>query len=158
MPFSLTEQLENARMAALSGEIDTALKMLECLLKKHPGNIDAMRLKGNSMELRVLSYMGSVPLDEIRNELSLIRGCYEEILKIKPDDLMAMKDLADHSKNFGDKAEAIALYKSLIVFLQDEASKGKDVHEELAEALEEYSELSGGGANPPNLLSGTHEN
>lgn len=141
MSTAIVNQLDQARMMGLSGDIESALQLLENVLEALPGNIDALRLKGNLMELRILAEMGSAPLDKIRGELSTIRGCYHAILSVKPNDSKTMKDLADHEKNFGDQATAMTLYKGLIGYLKNAAANGEQVNEELEEAQGEYSEL-----------------
>ena len=135
------DALESAKMAVLSGDYDGALRTIASLLEAYPEDVEAMRLKGNAIELKVFSQMEPISIDGRIADLTSARVCYEKILAKTPNDTLTLKDLADHEKNFGRKADASVLYLKLIDILERESALGRDVKEELADASQEYAEL-----------------
>jgi tetratricopeptide (TPR) repeat protein len=135
------DDLESAQMDVLSGDYEGALRTIALILEKYPDDLDALRLKGNTIELKVFAQMEPVSMAVRSMELAGARMCYEKILTKTPDDILTLKDLADHEKNFGRKSDALAQYQKLIDILEHEKALGRNVEEELADARQEYSEL-----------------
>jgi tetratricopeptide (TPR) repeat protein len=131
------EQLPNARMLTLSGDYQSALAIVSQILVDEPLNIEALRLRGNILELSVLGAMQPVLAEDRAKDLDLALSSYETILRISPGDTLAMKDLADHYNKFRDKRYALGLYSQLISVLREQEEKGQDVGEELRDAIED---------------------
>jgi tetratricopeptide (TPR) repeat protein len=144
MQSRISSDIEDARMASLSGDYQAALEIIDVVLEKFPLDIEALRLKGNTIELKVLAEMTPVSTSVRAVEIAAARDCYEKILEQEPNDLQALRDLADHVKNFGRRADAIVRFRELIDLLRDEAALGRDVQEDLADAIEEFEELMAG--------------
>lgn len=145
MSSKTEDTLEVARMATLSGDYDGALSLIEIFLGQNPDDIDALRLKGNTIELKVLSQMEVSAPASHSTEISNAKACYENILKREPNDLLTLKDIADHYKNFGSKEDAIAYYEKLLKLLRHQESLGSDVADFIDEVLDDYGELRSAG-------------
>jgi tetratricopeptide (TPR) repeat protein len=141
MKLGRIDKLEEAKMAALSGDYETALRVVDLILNRFPDDIDALRLKGNAIELWISAEFDAIPTVQSNVQLSLARACYEKILTIDPRNTLALKDLADHLKDLGEKTEALILYKELIDILRIDGANGRDVADEIREALDEYDAL-----------------
>jgi len=137
----IVDQLANARMLALTGEFQEALSIISQILEIDPSNIEALRLRGNAIELSALGEMSPGPIEDRSRDLDLALESYEAILRIVPEDTLAMKDLADHYSRFRDKNHALKLYSQLIGVLQKQETRGLDVREELREAIEDSESL-----------------
>lgn len=137
MKFDRIDKLGEAKTAALSGSYETALKVVDLILNRFPDDIDALRLKGNIIELWISAEFDAIPTAGSNARLSLARACYEKILTIDSRNTLALKDLADHLKDLGEKTEALILYKKLIGILRIDSANGCDVADELREALDE---------------------
>jgi len=131
------EELSDARMLTLTGEYQGALSIVARILQFDPYNIEALRLRGNTLELMMLGSLGPVPAADKATDLDVALNCYEAILKIVPGDTLAMKDLADHYSNYRDKRYALELYAKLIYVLREKAASGVDVGDELRDAIED---------------------
>ncbi|WP_211444613.1 tetratricopeptide repeat protein [Collimonas humicola] len=141
MEFDRISKLEEAKMAALSGDYEAALRIVDLILNQFPDDIDALRLKGNTIELWISAEFDEIPTTQSNIQLSLARACYEKILSIDSKNTLALKDLADHLKDRGEKKEALILYEELISILRIDGANGRDVIDELREALDEYDVL-----------------
>lgn len=128
-------------MLTLSGDYQGAIEIVSRILKLEPLNIEALRLRGNALELSVLGEMRPVPAEDRIRDLDMALASYEMILKISPKDTLAIKDLADHYNNFRDKRFALDLYSKLVGVLREQEEKGHDVQEELRDAIQELEIL-----------------
>lgn len=135
------EEVSKARMMTLAGDYRDALETLSEVLQRDPLNIEALRLRGNAIELMVLGSMIPVSIEDRASDLDLALASYEAILKIAPTDTLAIKDLADHYSNFRDKRQALALYSKLIDMLQKKEAEGSNVGDELRDVIENVEEL-----------------
>lgn len=145
MANNTAETLEKVRMLSLTGEYSEALQIINTLLVDLPLNIQALRLKGNIIELWLFSGYETFSAKELESYFATARECYEKILAIDKDNSYAMKDLADNLKEIGANTEAKKLYLQLIGCLNQKIADGQDISgefaEELADTLEEYSLL-----------------
>lgn len=131
--------LELARMSTLSGDYPAALKIIDLLIRQSPNDIDALLLKGNTLELQLSSE--SEQSAHYVDLLNTARACYEKVLSLDPDNSFALKDLADHYGSNGEVEKALSLYRKLIGSLNHRVSLGENVNDELEEARAEYLEL-----------------
>lgn len=121
--------IEKARMATLAGDYEDALRITNFLIEKNPFDVESLILKGNTMELLLADDIEIS--DEVRQELSgQARSCYERALSIEPENIFALKDLADHLNEKELRQDALLLYEKLVPLLQGK----KDLADELEEA------------------------
>jgi Flp pilus assembly protein TadD len=109
------EQLLQIKSLAMRGEYGIALACLEGLLQEDPRNVDALRLKGNVIELAAYSedyrpgeQGGQAP------RVEEAESCYREILRLDPANVLAMIDLGDHHCNLGNFDLADSMYDKAI--------------------------------------------
>lgn len=133
--------LDDARMASLEGDYERALAIVDSILAGQPNDIEALRLKGNTIDLKILACMRPVGIESRESEIVTARECYEKILAQDPHDYPALLDLADHCRNFGRKPEAQEQYKRLVDLLRVAAENGEDVADFLSDAIQNYREL-----------------
>ena len=93
-------QLRQASAALKRGDLDRAEHLYRVVLKKHPGNTEA------------LSGLGAVA--ELRRDPKAAAQMYDKVLKENPSYLPALKARADQKWNSGDKAGALVLYRRLL--------------------------------------------
>jgi tetratricopeptide (TPR) repeat protein len=141
MKLDRINELEEAKMAALSGDYENALRITESVLNHFPDDIDVLRLKGNIIELWISAEFDAISSMERDIQLKLARACYEKILTLDSKNILVLRDLADHLKDLGEKSGASVLYKKLISILYIDSASGRDVNNELREALGEYEDL-----------------
>jgi tetratricopeptide (TPR) repeat protein len=133
-----TEALEDARVFSLQGDYEAALRVVNDVLQNAPGCVDALRLKGNVLELKAFdeSEHSSKPLALCADYIAA-RECYEAILSEHPENVLAHLDLADHFKNLDAFDKALQLYASALTALQA-TSVVVEQFEEIAERLSEF--------------------
>jgi tetratricopeptide (TPR) repeat protein len=103
--------LERAKFLSLSGAYEEALAIVNDVLLIQPQDIEALRLKGNIIELKVLSReVSSGGLYVQSAEFTIARQCYERILMLEPSNVMALVDLGSHWKNLGEYLKAQEFY------------------------------------------------
>jgi tetratricopeptide (TPR) repeat protein len=131
----MSRRLETIRDTAIEGDCDTALAELQNLLKATPEDIQALRLKGNVLEMRALdrAQYSSQKLVRSRDYIDA-RLCYEKILALDPDNTLALIDLGDHYRHLGAFGKATTFYERAIVLL----SKGKSSWSRRDEAEEVF--------------------
>lgn len=128
--------LEHAQRLAMTGHYGEALACLDALLQKMPHHVDALRLKGNIIELEAFA-------DELNGkgdfahspEVVKARVCYEQALALQPAHIGILTDLGTHWKNLGDHEQAMDFFEKVIAQLSDTTSLATD-HDSFEEALE----------------------
>lgn len=145
MKTNFLSNLEEIKLLTLSGEYREALAKIDDLLILSPLNIQALRLKGNTLEILAFSQYESYAPDELKKHFLDARLCYETILSIEPSNTYALRDLADNLNTTGETTQAKELYLRLIEYLKHSISANEDVSEdtadELADAIACYSEI-----------------
>jgi tetratricopeptide (TPR) repeat protein len=103
------ETLESIRNEAIGGGYQRALERLDAMLIEKPDAVEALRLKGNILELRALDgaqYHAKKLL--ALPDFVCARKCYERILELDPHNTLALADLGDHYKNLGAYDKAVS--------------------------------------------------
>ena len=129
----------------MSGQYGEALAALEKVVGRQPEDVEALRLKGNILELKVLdrAQYRSENLLRSRDWLAA-RKCYESILSVDPENTLALIDLGDHYRNMGASTKALEYYEVAIALLekgQFRWSKKGEVDEVCSHAAELYADL-----------------
>lgn len=133
--------LEEIRNTALSGDYADALLAIEQILSREPDHVDALRLKGNILELRALDRAQGRGRSLLRSSDYLAaRKCYEEVLGRDQRNTLALIDLGDHFRNLGAVTKALDHYERAIALLSG-GRFGWSRKEEIAEAFGNAAEL-----------------
>lgn len=132
--------LESARRLSLGGSYEAALQEIDQLLETGRADLEALRLKGNILELKALdaNEQSSKKLMTSADYLEA-RKCYEEILVKDPSNTMALTDLGDHFKNLGAYDKAFDYYAQAWNFLKRSEGQAAwlDEVEELGQRVSE---------------------
>lgn len=107
--------MEDARREVLLGNYVSALSALNNLLRIRPGDVDALLLKGNALEVQAYAESSAEDLSfENCQLLSEAKACYEMILARVPGSAEALRDLANLQKEAGNFEKALGLlYRAL---------------------------------------------
>lgn len=128
------QQLEQARALSMECCYDAALDLVEKLLVKHAGDVEALRLKGNILEQKGLD-LNEYTMKKLTksHDYLLARECYERVLRVDPKNTVALIDLGDHYKNLDAYDKAFSFYEQAIDLLRSGESRicQKDEVEEL---------------------------
>lgn len=117
-----SKELESIRDTAMEGRYAAALAALDMILRTAPKNIQALRLRGNVLELRALDRAQYSAAKLLRSrDYVRARSCYEQILEQDPSNTLALIDLGDHFRNLGAADKAGTYYEAAI----DQLSKGR---------------------------------
>lgn len=115
------EQLEKAKtLAIIHRQYNKALKIVNYLLKLKSSDIDALRLKGNILDLQTLDLMRdqSVISTDAQN-FDHARICYEKILKLDPGNIVALIDMGDYWERRENYEIALEYYNKAIERLRN---------------------------------------
>lgn len=141
----MSKQLEEIRDTAISGRYAEALTALEVIIGARPDHIEALRLKGNVLELKALDRAQHRAQKLLRSrDYVTARKCYEEILALAPDNTLALIDLGDHFRNLGAATKALDYYERAIALLSKGRfswSRKEEIEEVFEHAAELYAEL-----------------
>ena len=110
-----------------------------------PDDVQALRLKGNILEMRALDRAQHTTDKLLRSrDYVAARACYESILAIDKDNTLALIDMGDHFRNLGALEQALSYYEQAI----DRLSKGRfswsrreEVIEAFGQGIELYQQL-----------------
>ena len=114
-----SKRLEEAWGPGIQGYYDTALEILENMLKENSSDVVALRLKGNLLELKEidrLEYSGKRLVSSAHYLAA--RECYEKILDVEPGYVKAYIDLGDHYRNLDANDKAIDYYREAVRVLE----------------------------------------
>ncbi len=113
------EKLNNAKkLAFLEAKYSSAIRITNELIKNNKNDQDALRLKGNILDLRGAVKLENVDSEKQIQEFEQAKKCYEHVLRINKKNILAYIDLGDywnHRKNF---KEALTCYDKAISFLK----------------------------------------
>lgn len=131
--------LEEARSLSLDGRYEEALLMVDRLLRVAADDVDALRLRGNVLELHALDrHERSNKRLMSSDEYVEARRCYERILTLEPHNTMALMDLGDHYKNLSAFDRALEYYAQVATALANKHdSDSQDQAEDLLRAVRE---------------------
>lgn len=133
--------LESIRSEAVSGGYEKALIDLNRFLEENPTEVEALRLKGNILELRALdgAQYHSKKLLRLPDYMHA-QECYEKILDIDERNTLALIDLGDHYKNLGANDKAIS-YLARATSLLNVGEFRLGVREEAQEILDRILDI-----------------
>ena len=139
----LAEQLEDIRNDAMNGLYGQSLSKLEQLLTERPTVTEALRLKGNILELRALDF-AQYRTEKLLRSRDYIdaRTCYEKILELDPTNTLALADLGDHFKNLKALDKAVSYFTRAVELLKAGESR-LEWREEVQEILDKFADLGG---------------
>jgi tetratricopeptide (TPR) repeat protein len=131
-----SKRLEEAWGLGIQGYYDTALEILEDMLKENSLDVRALRLKGNLLELKEmdrLEYTGKQLVSSA--DYLAARECYEKILDLEPGYVKAYIDLGDHYRNLDANDKALEYYKEAVRVLE-QAPRDDTWKEDVEELLQ----------------------
>ena len=100
-------------------EYVAALDSIEVILRAYPDNLDALRLKGNVLEQKALDENELSPRSlAISPDYLDALACYEKILRIDPQNTVALIDRGDHYKNTNAFDQAFKCYGDAMDLLE----------------------------------------
>jgi tetratricopeptide (TPR) repeat protein len=103
----------------LEGRPADALKALEGMLAADADYIEALRLKGNILEVAALEQADRDQDTPLKHPgMWEARRCYERILQLDPDNTLALIDLGDHFGNLYAYEKAEDFYQRAIALLE----------------------------------------
>jgi tetratricopeptide (TPR) repeat protein len=141
----MKKQLEEIRDTAISGRYVEALASLDVIMERQPKHVEALRLKGNVLELKALDRAQYESKKLLRSrDFVAARKCYETILLLDPENTLALIDLGDHFRNLGASEKALEYYESAISLLQKGRfrwSKKEEIEDVCKHATELYAAL-----------------
>jgi tetratricopeptide (TPR) repeat protein len=109
---------------SLDGRHEDALGIVEGILKQNPGDLEAVRLKGNILDLWTLQRAEYSPRKLLRYaEFQDARRCYESILLQDATNILALIDLGDHFKYLRAFDKAMDYYDRALALLRDGESR-----------------------------------
>ena len=112
--------LEKAKaLAVLHRKYNESIEIVDYLLRHRSNDIDALRLKGNILDLQALDLMQDQSVDstDIQN-LDHARTCYEKILTLDPENVVALIDMGDYWKHRENYEVASEYYNRAIELLK----------------------------------------
>ena len=126
--------LEKAKfISLLEKKYKEAIKLLDHFLVKHRNDLDALRLKGNILDLKGLDSSVGLKETEIESCFTEALKCYYAILFIDNQNANAMIDIGDYWERKNDCQEALRWYNLAIDAL--EKVNNNSVLEELDETI-----------------------
>jgi tetratricopeptide (TPR) repeat protein len=131
--------LENAKRLALSGNYRLALTLIESVIERKPHHVEALRFKGNVIELQGFACkLGDNNYDFINSsEIKIAGHCYEQALLLAPEHTGVLVDLGNYWKNLGNTDKAIYFFDKVIELLSNFDTKNED----FIEAIESKREI-----------------
>ncbi len=133
--------LEKAKyLATIKKQYDKALEITNDLLAFNGSDIDALRLKGNILDLEQLDLNQNDSRRKSARRYEEARKCYENILGLDRNNPLAYIDLGDYWKRKGENGLAMKHYNRAISSLK----KGHFhvcAEEEMEEALSAKADL-----------------
>ena len=133
-----SRRLEEAWGLGLQGYYDSALELLEDLLKENSLDVGALRLKGNLLELKEMDRLEHDGKKLVSStDYLAARECYEKILDVEPGYVKAYIDLGDHYRNLDANDKALEYYREAVRVLGQSPRDGtwKEDAEELLQAV-----------------------
>lgn len=130
-----TLQLEHARSLALEQNYDEALSLVEAMLSVASDDLDALRLKGNILDLEISDENQFLTNEEKSGKLEAAKKCYERVLALSPHNVLALIDLADYWKHQGEFDQSLSYYDRAIDLLKHNHAY-LALRDELEEAFE----------------------
>lgn len=133
--------LEDARKLSIAGDYSEALACIEVVLNQNSNKVEALRLKGNIIELKVFRDELNSNYDFVRSpEILKARACYEQALRLQPNHAGVLVDLGTHWKNLGNFDKALP-YFDRVIALQASLSEFNSERDDLVEALQEKIDI-----------------
>lgn len=116
---SRVSHLEKAKqLATLDKKYDNALNIVSRLLKLNGNDIDALRLMGNILDLKEMdNYNKSSLKNYSRPELENAKKYYDDILRLDPDNTLALIDIGNYWERRGDYKASLEHYNKVISLL-----------------------------------------
>lgn len=138
---TIVEALEEAQRLSLAGNYKEALACVDSVLRRSPHDVEALRFKGNIIELAVFADELDTGPDFVRSpEMLKARECYEQALTFEPTHTGVLADLGTHWKNLGNDGKAIEFFEKVIALLPDTPDPNSD-NDSFVEALEGEIEI-----------------
>lgn len=111
--------LEKARyMATITGQYSEAIEVVNTLFAVNGEDIDALKLKGNILDLSALGLIKDNMLREGRQQFEEARTYYEQILKLDTNNIPALVDMGDYWRRSEKPEMALAYYGKAINLLK----------------------------------------
>jgi tetratricopeptide (TPR) repeat protein len=129
IPDSDKLRFKLAELFALSGNSSKALKIYLDVLKENPNNLEVLELLAeiytnrNSKSEAVDAYLRMAVVYEKDNKLDDLARCYEEILKLSPQNLATLKMTAEIYMKLGEKEQLITALTRLAKLFYEKGQK-----------------------------------
>jgi len=134
MSTNQVSEIEKARKLGLARQYDAALRVLGTILLREPHDVDALRLKGNLLDLQAADQELPQSSQNRRLQVERARQCYMRVLEIDRHDGQAMKDLGDSWLE--EDPESAAEYYARAAAEFDTGVASASTRDELIEAME----------------------
>lgn len=136
-----SETLEDAQRLAIAGDYFGALAHIDSVLQREPNNVEALRFKGNVIELKVFDSELNENNKFVRSpEILKARACYEKVLLLEPNNPGVLADLGTHWNNLGNTDKAMYFFDRAIALLPD-VPESNSSSDDFVEALEGKIEI-----------------
>ncbi|MDK2124116.1 hypothetical protein [Parachitinimonas caeni] len=120
---TVPDRLENAKWLAVEGHYAEAIADIDAVLGETDSpSLDALRLKGNTLELQANDPATSADTRARNACRQAALACYQQILQINPNYLYALLDLADYYQAENDHASAMQYYNRALALLEQDKS------------------------------------
>lgn len=119
MPNNRLFLLEKAKFLAMAGKYQEALKVVNELLTTFPNELDVLRLKGNILDLEVSAENIEFPEHERKAKFTMAQKCYERILELDSNNVLALIDLGDYWQNRSSFKQSLDYYNQALNLLKD---------------------------------------
>jgi tetratricopeptide (TPR) repeat protein len=143
--------LNESKFLAMEGRYKEALEMVNQLILTISDDLDGLRLKGNILELEVYAENSEVSDDDRKAKLAIVQKCYERILELDSNNILALIDLGDYWQNqshfdksldYYDKAIYLLKEKRFYLSLKDEFVEAFRGKKEVLQKMNKESELN----------------
>jgi tetratricopeptide (TPR) repeat protein len=111
--------LNESKNLAMEGRYKEALEMVNQLLLTISDDLDGLRLKGNILDLEVSVENIEFPEHERKAKLAMAQKCYERILELDPNNVLALIDLGDYWQNRTYFKQSLDYYNQALNLLKN---------------------------------------
>ena len=125
----------------LRGDHASAIELIDEVLKDCPSTILGLRIKGNLLDLKAVDELaGPIATLVTSRDFLCARACYEQILRLDPQNAPARIDLGDQFKTLRAFDRCLGYYEQAVdVLATDEDVESRTKY--LGEILDRISEL-----------------
>ncbi len=133
-------ELSEARLVSLSGDYAEALRLIDLYLIAHNNDVDALLLKGNTLELVAYAQTEDDDLSyENSEELTQAKTCFESILSQDPTHVNALFDLAGLYKAAKQNEKSLMLLQAAEALLMNDDPMNQEMLQSIRDDIAELT-------------------